>query len=423
MKKFFMLCVLSISIFLACGFTVKADSRQFSSARDNAILIADNLDGVNMYYSLNGYDNKIKSYSLHKMKITTKTGVELGYCIDFDADNGYMIVGEDAIYDVAFKGYSFFDLEVNGTVEYNVYDGFLLSESLLRVEIQGEEIKVLSDESDIIGNTSYESSIDYSVYNGTVGGVITDLYDYATDRYSATFDYAINISSFSYGSMEDLSVYFLNGNTEGNCGLVAAYYYLSWARNKYYMMLIPSNSYMTLYEPAYEETSLFYQRLSMGTYEIRSNLDGDPNTSATDFRPLYFATRKEGLSVNNNSPDSWVLTETELIVENIAHDYGYAFINIGTTNVALSTLIMNKINAGLAGMMAVAFHPTYGNHFVYVEGYEVYEKTEFIPLLNIYIIYEYVFLQIRDGWNNTSRRYYDINDFFLTGYQTQFVGC
>jgi hypothetical protein len=161
----------------------------------------------------------------------------------------------------------------------------------------------------------------------------------------------------------------------------------------------------------------------MGIYEIKTNLDNDPNTSATYYRPLYFVTRKEGLSVNNNSPDGWELWETEDIVENVAHDYGYSNINIGTSLIPSKSLIMNKINGGLAGMMSVSEHSTYGNHFVYVEGYELYKKTEYIPFLNLYYTTEYVFLQIRDGWNNSSRRYYDLNDFFLTGYQTQYSGC
>lgn len=288
--------------------------------------------------------------------------------MDFDGENGYMLLGDDFIL-LEFETVGDLDyLRECETIYYSLYDGFMQS-------IDGEFVSY---------NNNKEQSEKYwqenevgKIYNGQDAegsGKINNTNAYVADRYGATFSLDATprglVDGFSFVLQNELSCYqkefkvgYLRG--EGNCSLAAMYGALNYYAEKKSYSNFPKSIDQIFYNNLYDD---FNESVS------------DKGWISKDFRDsrflpkLYFKVRENAIAMCNYTVDGFNPFNEEKVLEKTARDFGY---NIDAKhNVVLDfgERVAKHINAGYPSLFNIA-NGTYADHTVVVIGYKIYSRT------------------------------------------------
>lgn len=162
--------------------------------------------------------------------------------IDFNEDNGYMVVSSDLqLY--SFEPYG--DLQYLKNKEYiyfSEYSGFVYYDTT--------EKSLVPYESETVENEEVYNSI-YAGQYREGDGYIYNISDYVADRYP-DYQYvnSYSISNYEHISQYDTSIYTKSGATEGNCVMNAIYSVLNSWKMQGLCPNFPSSSSVVKYDPA-----------------------------------------------------------------------------------------------------------------------------------------------------------------------------
>ncbi len=179
-------CLISSGSFTANAFDVNA---VFNTPEEMADYINQNLDAfVSQYSGAKAQANSISSvseeisadifdpdYCEHSFSIPLLNSNDYVVCMDFNGDNGFMVVSKDEVMRIETSGNLDSLYEYDGEIYYSADDNDFMyyqnGDYLLFKQVNTENIAT---------STSY---------NGTKDGVILRIYDYLIDRYGDTSCY------------------------------------------------------------------------------------------------------------------------------------------------------------------------------------------------------------------------------------------
>ncbi len=389
--KFIILCALIL--FTSTKIELIARTQLDGSAIDSANYICNNLEEVNEYVIEHGGMGRISYCIIQKITIEGFNEKTKGVYIDFDGLNGFMTLGPNFIvYDYSFEGKSIIEDGLKDKLVFNILDGYTF---------KGIETETLPKDTEMYGG--------YIGYDGVADdGTIEYLDDYVEDRYGTGYNiYKSENASTRNGALQlDLSVYIKLGDgfisSEGNCGLVSAYNLLMHYRYDRYYAGLPYGYTYRYYNPSIEERDLYLDKRAEGIYRIYDTNIGDYGVQRR-FSYLYIEARLEANDING-SPESLTVYESRDILNNVMENNNYTtrfkVIEIWSMNVVTS-----RIDNG-EGILWSTINSAYGNHTMFVAGYDIYLKeTRFL----FFTIKTYKnFFELRDG-HNEEARYYDFN--------------
>lgn len=236
----------------------------FNSSNDMADYILENLSDFTEEYNRLISDNSISytttqentslfraDYCENEFSIPLLHNGESVICLDFNGNNGYMIVANDKILKLETNGNLDYIYEYKGDIYFSAFDNeFAYYDT--------------EDSYRIFGHRDNEPSFQDQNYNGTnSSGIITDDLAYLNDKYSDFEEYEfyeagytnLNVEDNIYTNQNKGSIYTKNGAGEGNCPLVASHNALAFfsINNKY--IGLPSPSSEILINP---ENDYFY---------------------------------------------------------------------------------------------------------------------------------------------------------------------
>lgn len=324
-----------------------------------------------------------------------------GLYLDFNDDNGYMIVVNDYTV-VAFetKGdYSY--LRGQDYLHYSVYDGFLYDDGTGNF-IPYYYQQMTEEDCEEYSKTVLES---YSGQSKGKDGTIYDPYAFVKDKYGSGYSVyqQKSLSSYQYVSQYDLSIYYEKKNnstySEGNCSLASIYSLMNYLRTSGKYKNLPSGS------KVYSATKdSFYKK-----YSKKSNYTIEKNKRLPI---LYYEIREYakdhyGYEVNGTNPFN-----IETIIEKVGREYNC---NINANHILIWSYekqVVKEIDAGYPTIWNMANSSSYGSHTTVVTGYKTYRKTTSVFGIKIY---SYVkLLQLNDNWR-TSARYFDFTNYNAFG--------
>lgn len=391
----------AIITFIGLGaVNVRAADNNALSAQDSATIICNNLDEINEYSLQNGGKGNISSCKLYDITIKEFDNTIQGVYIDFNENNGYAVVGTDlTVYDFTTTGEAMTEKGEKADFQFDVLDGYYYQG--IREETVNQDIPMFD---------GYDKSLDGVDSSGT----IYDLPKYVADEYGSSYRLykTKDATTMSGEDQMELSVYKKendsNGDgiidshsSEGNCGLVAPYTLLKFYKyNKGYYDL-PYGYATRAYDPSSEETSLYNKKVSAGNYYIYDTEDdGHPQRN---FSYLYIEARKEANKING-SPEGLTVWESRDILNNVMANHGYST-RFKIIEIWSMSTVTSRIDKGEAILWST-FGSAYGNHTMFVAGYDIYVKETKILFIT-YRTYK-DFFEIRDGWSKDPR-YYDFN--------------
>lgn len=361
---------------------------------------------------------------------------EYGMYLDFDADNGYVVITTNKkIYSLETSG----DLEYlrdGNDIYYSYIDGFMFVDDNEQFQRFEKKEDLNADEyigSPAIskGNTTLSWNISNAFRNPTSstnsasdGSVVypgqtsagdgeidpSKISSYVSARYPGftlkTKDNTM-ATRFEYAYQGDTSYYsryYTGGGTgsEGNCSLNAMYNVLrDWGKRGY--INVPYSQTDDI------RTSILSDRLyaaygkgtksgsdKYGNFVWRTNYDYNLSTMPT----LYSNIRSYALNHNYSPLDGYSRSNVPATMEYVAN-FLYDN-NIGVAHTTDVSTITSKVYSNRCSYLSISGSSTYGNHGVAVIGYHLYSKETKIN--NSYSIMEYkYFYEIADGWNYTSQ--------------------
>lgn len=396
-KVFSLILVITLFLLPLCP-TVSAE--EYSAVE----YILDNVDDLSDVYALlkpNSGDIFEGKFAELMIPVTIISTDLPGVYIDFDDDNGYMIIQDDS--DVIMWE-AVGDLEYLKNVDhayYSIVDGFLYSDGGSFVPYEARMFET-------------QDAILCSPYSGQKqagDGTIYNEYLYVKDRYAGyEFQDSEYLNSpYEYMDQDKFSVYRSVADdgtpySEGNCVLSSVYSllnYLGFSRKCDF----PSSDRKIVHDPA--DDPFYNSYANNPRYQIES---------PAELPALYYCVRY------------WAI-----------EDYGYQTSGFETVNIpglieTVSEIYYNDVDATLhtlgsfescvvSGMeddnpviLCVSGSSTYGTHAIVVTGYRIYRKTTTILGINFY---DYVYLlRVDDNWGG-EERYFDFTAFNGTwGYVT-----
>jgi|AGTN01.3.fsa_nt_gi hypothetical protein len=308
--------------------------------------------------------------------------------LDFDGNNGYMVIGEDYnIYKFEPVGdLAFLKLEEN--IFYSDGDGFLYYNEEYKNYIPYE-----TDESEDIICTSSAGK--------DTSGRIVDSDAYINGNYGSGYSLYQSKDLLYYlpGTQMELTMYIktigAGITSEGNCALVSMYNTLEYLKlsNKY--PSLPSNS--IYFRPALDDPH-YNQIISTTEYRPRAVQEYLPQLYVTirNHAAQYYSYR--------TSNDSLSVSQMDNFIEAIGDFYGA---NINSTYFPLWSFgsnVKDDIDAGYFTIFNMNNDSFYGNHSVAVAGYKVYRKATKILFVTVYDTVNLAI--IGDGWGPI-KAYYD----------------
>lgn len=325
---------------------------------------------------------------------------EEGIYIDFDGDNGYMIILDD---------YEVIAFETSGDIDYikeleytyySIYDGFLYIDNDNYVPYDFQEIT----ENEWEEFYQIEMQGSYAGQESGTDGEIVDTDAYVADRYGNGYTvYDENkLIGYKYVTQGALSIYFKNGtDSEGNCSLASIYSLMNYLQRSGKYPDLPSSSSYVKY---YATSDSFYSKYANDdTYVIKSPVV---------WPELYlkvrnYAVKNYGYEVDGTNPFN-----IETIIKEVGKEYGYT---LSTNHILVWTYeaqVVDEIDAGYPIIWNMANSSTYNSHTAVVTGYKTYRKTTTILGIKFYSYVQ--LMQLNDNWN-ASARYFDFTNYNLFG--------
>ncbi len=326
---------------------------------------------------------------------------KIGIYLDFNDDNGYMIISEDCeVVSWQTSG----DLQFLKSVEstyYSLWDGFgyYSEEQFVPYEVQFAS-------SDELNNLVLEAK--YDGQNSEGDGDIYDPVAYVNDKYGD--GYTVNFGdikylTFTYFRQGEFSVYneLKNGGeySEGNCSLAAIFALMNNLKTSGKYTSLPPASKKTNH---YASTDPFYSKYNgKSNYVINSPILL-PN--------LYLSVRDYAIDNYGYERSGTNPFNIATIIENVGSEYNA---DIDANHVVVwsyESQVIDEINAGYPVIINVANSATYGSHSMVVTGYVLFTKTTTILGINFY---DYAKLaRVNDNWT-AAARYFDFTDYRAIG--------
>lgn len=346
------------------------------------------------------------SYCEATMPVYITTTNQNGVYLDFDGDNGYLIVVDNyEIAAYATQGDLSY-LREQETLMYSLYDGFLYydAEGNL-IPYEGTTAMTEADWEAYL-QTELERSYQGQSGNGS-DGQIYDPDAFVKDKYGTGYSvYNSNIlKNFQYVSQYDLSIYYKlqNGTrySEGNCSLAAIYALMNYLQASGKYTELPKASAITSY--AATKDSFYNKYKQNGNYSI---------TTPKILPKLYasirnYAITHYGYEVGGTNP-FYIAT----IIQQVGKQYGYTLKANHILIWSYEGQAVKEIDAGYPVIWNMANSDTYGSHSTVVTGYRTYRKTKTFLGMKLY---SYVkLLALNDNWNK-SVRYFDFTNYYAFG--------
>ena len=324
------------------------------------------------------------------MPVTITTTNQQAVCLDFNGDNGYLIVADD--YEIVAhqtKG------EVPATKFYSLYDGFLYEDGAGNL-LPYDQPKPMTEEDWIAASKEKQ---DGEIYNPDL--FVKQQYGTGYKLYKSK-----ELKNFKYMSQYDLSIYYelKNGvrHSEGNCALSSIYALLNYLQESGKYKKLPKASAITSYAATKKDP--FYNKYKQkGNYVI---------TTPKILPKLYenirsYAVQNYGYEVGGVNP-----FHIATMIKNVGKQYGC---NIKANHILIWSYegqVVKEIDSGYPTIWNMANSSTYGSHSTVVTGYRTYRKEK--TFLGIKL-YDYVkLLALNDNWNK-SVRYFDFTNYIAFG--------
>jgi len=291
MKKILLLILLTIA-FTYCSNMIIAKTEN-QPVFSKKLTYEENIQMLNNYFKSKEGKGDINGYEEYPINIITFDGIEIGKYISFLDDKGYMVIGQEGIYDIVYDKASHFNINPDISLLYSVYDGYIV-DGVLEKNISANEFD------------DFEAYTEYSNYEGVYdSNKIYNLDSYAYDRYGATSYSTVSLWSGTGQKQTALSVN--NGNIDG---------YYMWEvqdiienimSDNYYnfdtkQVYLPSNQRImdvldqglslvlsVTGHPAYNSHMLFVEG-----YRIYTQVEYDPYLNELTFNFYYFLEIRDG---------------------------------------------------------------------------------------------------------------------------------
>lgn len=334
------------------------------------------------------------------------------YYLDFDADNGYLIIDSD---------YSLQEFEVNGDLPYlkdigytfyNALDKFLYYDYEKSTYVPYEAFEY--DESTLIAGLSAGADVAFDGQHPEANGEgqIYNLNAYVAQNYSKYNRQSIQIiPNYNWIYQYDTSIFKhvktdSNGNTsnwsEGNCVINATYSMMKDWKDQGYYTNLDSNTvdYRTevLSNPQYAK----YGTNTYDGWTLNSSnyLERMPK--------LYLELREQAVNRGYLPESGMYSSHIPAMVNVVGKNYGY---NFNMNSSSAHNAIVGSMNAHRAGVLSVQNSQSYGNHAMGLYGFVVYHyQSGWWIFKKDHYAYFYL---IDDGWG------YKQND---TNFATQYSG-
>lgn len=328
-----------------------------------------------------------------------------GVYLDFDGDNGYMIVVDN--YEIAAYAASgdLPYLREQESALYSLYDGFVYYDA------EGNLVPYAAEAMTEADWEEYSRVVLEKSYNGQKGkgsdGQIYNPDAFVKDKYGSGYSVYNSkiLKNFQYVSQSDLSVYYemKDGKkySEGNCSLAAVYALMNYLQSSGKYPKLPKASSIVSYQ-ATKDT--FYNK-----YKKKSNYVIE---TPKILPKLYvnirdYAEKQYGYEVSGSNPFN-----IGTIVQQVGKQYGY---NLKTNHILVwsyENQVVNELKGNHPIIWNMANSSTYGSHSTVVVGYRTYRKTK--SFLGIKM-YDYVKLMaLNDNWNK-SVQYFDFTNYLAFG--------
>lgn len=390
MKKLISLFVIVALMMAMLCTTVSAEEH------DAVDYIEDNVSSLaNVYAQLHPDSNEIFTgqYIEFMIPVTIVSTDSVGTYIDFDDDNGYMVLqGRNDVIKWEVCGDLKYLKELENTY-YSILDGFGYLE---------DEIFVAYEER--MDNTnSITTSSPYQGQAAAGDGAITDFNAYMNDRYSGYQFYNSDYlnTSFDYVRQYYLSFYYYiteSGayESEGNCALSSIYALLNYLGASRRCDFPDKNTKGTYYP---SNDSFYYLFEDDPQYYIPVSVT---------VPKLYYTVRQ--YAVERYGYRDWGLgtLETDNVIELAAAHYQNDIDASVHTLGSFDSFVVPELAEDDPVLIAVSNSSTYGGHSMVVTGYRIYKKTTTILGINFT---DYVYLlRVNDNWS-AEARYFDLTAF------------
>lgn len=323
--------------------------------------------------------------------------------LDFDADNGYAIVG---------NGYDFKDFSATGDLLYtktpnivlywSSFDGFVYKE--------GDEYlrcgtKYLTEEE--LGDHSFNYSGKADTKYSSGSDVITNISSYLTSRYKGTW-YIDNFHSNSLTKYVDVyqNDYAIYDYSEGNCTLSAFYGIFQYLRDNKNLTALPTGNVKV-------DTS-------------KDSFKTGHSVTRTQVPEIYAKIRENAMNYNYTVESDWWTSTTMARWGNEAlaslgykSDWYNSYVYMYLTW-SFNGQVVKNINTGYPVMWNQA-RGNYGNHSMVVKGYKTYKKDHKVWFIKWSESKH--FMEMNDNWRSTgTTTYIDFdgyaNDLIKEGFGT-----
>ena len=335
--------------------------------------------------------------------VLVETYNQEGIYLDFNGNNGYMIVVDNyTVIDFQTKGDLDY-LKESDYLYYSIYDGFLY------IDTDGNYVPYYYKEMTEEDWGEYQK-VSLESYAGQTSGNDGEIYNptnFVKSKYGKGYEIykQVSLPNYTYVSQYDLSIYYeTKGNStysEGNCSLASIYSLMNYLKTQKKYNRLPSSSSTTSYDA---KNDSFYEKYNKKT---NYNIDNPKTLPKLYLSIRNYAVNNYGYEVSGTNPFN-----IATIIERVGLQYGC---DIDANHILIWSYekqVVNEINAGYPTIWNMANSSTYGSHTTVVTGYKTYRKTTKILGINCY---SYVnLLQLNDNWNK-SARYFDFTDYNAFG--------
>ncbi|MBR5718956.1 MAG: hypothetical protein IKX16_08055 [Clostridia bacterium] len=324
-----------------------------------------------------------------------------GIYLDFDGENGYMIVtGENEAIAFETKG----DLEYLRDMEnfhYSIYDGFLVDDG------NGEFVPYVSILNPQISDTNYDGSVPVD-YNASVKGTPVAGNDGGFERAidAVTVNHGSgwkshktkSLTNFEYWHQDRTSIYcHWEDNelkTEGNCVLSSIFADLNYLATSGKYPGFPKSS-STVNHKA-ENDKFYYKYVNNPKYYVRPQ---------RRIPILYYYIRQ--YAIDNFGYETGGVYDGNIpkIIKAMGNKYTKG-LTVNQKFFGNFDTIKKEINAGYPVLIGVKFSPTYNVHEMVVTGYRIFKKE--MTILGIKITFYIQILKVNDNWADVAR-YFDLS--------------
>lgn len=328
-----------------------------------------------------------------------------GLYLDFNDENGYMIVLDD---------YSVVAFETTGDLDYlkeldytyyGLYDGFLYQNE--EDDFVPYEFTELTEEE---WNAYLESELEKKSYEGQTKGRDGCIYDpnaFVKDKYGKSYSvYEENtLPGYEYMDQFDLSIYHELKDeiplSEGNCSLASVYSLLNYLKISGQYPKLPSSSSEIWYDATKDS---FYKKYSKKTnYEI---------TTPIKLPELYLKIREYAINTYGYEVSGTNPFRIPKMIEAVGKKYGCSLKTKHILVWSYESQVVKEIDNGHPTIWNMANSSSYGSHSTVVTGYKTYRKTKKVLGFKLYSYVQ--LLELNDNWKTTAQ-YFDFTNYAAFG--------